>query len=328
MKYWSFFANNHDKRSIEVLMKESFGELYTRLYKENFKELEALRHVEKKYNLGIILTFAAMFILPIINPLFIFLIIIGIIIWGIRAYKAWMKGEYITQTKGNTYEEVFKEKIVGPIIEHTFESAKYNAKQGLDRHEYNKAGYNERINRYFSDDLIIAPLKSDNKISTFISFAEVHTQLETKDADGDKSCVTVFQGLAGSFLIPQNVGRKIYIRSNGRVSGWNKNKVKMDMPEFEKIFDVESDDPILTMRILTADVMTEMIDLYQKYKYSFEVHIINDTVYMRLRTGRMFEPNVFKSSMEYKQLEKYYMVLKALTNISEHIYNTILKLEV
>lgn len=307
-------------------MKESFGELYARLYRENFNELEALRSKAKKDSVWVILATIGIFLLIAINPIFIILLIIGIIVWALRANKK--RQDFKIEKRGQTYPEVFKEKIVGPIIEHTFEAAKYNAKQGLSRYDYVKAGYRDDIDRYFSDDLIIAPLKADKEVSTFITFAEVHTERESRDKDGHTSYSTVFHGLAGSFLIPKNVGKKIYIRNNWSVSGWNKNKVKMDMPEFEKIFDVESDDPILTMRILTADVMAEMIDLYRKYKYRFEIHIINDTVYMRLRTGAMFEPNVFKSSIEYKQLEKYYLVLKALMNIAEHIYDTILRLEV
>ena len=309
-------------------MKESFGQLYARLYRENFEELEALRSKAKRNSVGVIFATATIFILASINPIFILLLIAGLVIWAVRSSRIKGKQSFEVQKRGRTYPEVFKEKIVGPIIEHTFETAKYNAKQGLSSFDYNKAGYNDRYDRFFSDDLIIAPLKADNDISTFITFAEVHTERESRDDDGHTTYVTVFHGLAGSFLIPKNVGKRIYIRSNGRVNGWNKNKVKMDMPEFEKVFDVESDDPILAMRILTSDVMAEMIDLYKKYKYRFEINIINDTVYMRLRTGVMFEPNVFKSSVEYKQIEKYYLVLKALTNIAEHIYDTILRLEV
>ena len=36
------------------------------------------------------------------------------------------------------------------------------------------------------------------------------------------------------------------------------------MSDFEKIFDVESNDKIFAMRILTPDIMTEILDLYRK----------------------------------------------------------------
>lgn len=305
--------------------KESFSELYARLYTENFAELEAMRAKAKKSTSLLIIVIAGIFILASINPIFILLIFLAIIIYAISSSK---NKKVPVEMREKSYPEVFKDKIVTPLIENTFEGAKYMPKQGMTSMEYRRAGYKESYDRFHSEDQIIAPLTVDDKVVTSISFAEVHTERESKDSDGDTTWVTVFYGLAGSFLIPKDTGKNICIRANGRVSNWNKNKVKMDMSEFEKIFDVESDDPILTMRILTSDVMAEMIDLYQKYKYRFEINILQDTVYMRLSTGPMFEPSIFKSSMEYKQIEKYYLVLKALTSIAEHVYDTIAQIEI
>lgn len=305
-------------------MKESFSSLYARLYRENFEELEALREKEKKATTSIIIGIFVFILLGFFNPLLIIFAVIGVFVYLGKKTK---KDNFKVQKREKTYREVFKEKIVGPIIENCFGCAKYDAKVGISSLEYRSAGYNEYYDRYNSEDLIIAPLNVNSEATTVITVSEVHTEREHRDDDGNTSYTTVFCGLAGSFLLPKNTEKKIYIRSNGRVSSWNKNKVKMDMPEFEKIFDVESDDRILAMRILTADVMAEMIDLYKKYKYKFEINIIKDKIYMRLRTGAMFEPGIFKSSMEYKQLEKYYLVLKALISISSHIYDTVSKIE-
>ena len=305
--------------------KESFSELYSRLYSENFAELEAMRAKSKKTTVLVILIIAVTFILASINPIFFILLFVAIIIGTISSAK---NKKVPVEMRGKSYPEVFKEKIVTPLIEYTFEGAKYMPKEGISDFDYRRAEYKESYDRFYSEDKIIAPLRVKDEVVTSISFAEVHTEKESRDSDGDTTWVTVFYGLAGSFLIPKSTRKNIYIRANGRVSNWNKNKVKMDMSEFEKIFDVESDDKILTMRILTSDVMAEMIGLYKKYKYRFEINILNDTVYMRLSTGPMFEPSIFKSSMEYKQIEKYYLVLKALTSIAEHVYETISDLEI
>jgi hypothetical protein len=69
--------------------------------------------------------------------------------------------------------------------------------------------------------------------------------------------------------------------------------------------------------------MAEMVDMYEKYKYSFEIHVIRDTIYMRVYTGEVFEPNIFKDSMEYQTLEKYYNVIEAMMSLSKHIYKVI-----
>ena len=61
----------------------------------------------------------------------------------------------------------------------------------------------------------------------------------------------------------------------------------------------------------------------EKYGYTFEIHIIRDTIYMRVFTGSVFEPNIFKDSMEYQTLEKYYKVIHAMMSLSTHIYKVI-----
>lgn len=320
-------------------MKESFGKVYARLYRENFKELESLRNKARRSKaLAIISVPLIPFVMMVLAgaPAKYIMVIVGLFIIGL-IYSAIIDHSMFRTTKGQPeYVERFKEKIVGPIIENMFEGAKYEAKNGIPIKEYIKAGYRERIDNYSSEDLITAQLKLSGKTTTVISLADVHIELghineELRDVKylnyqiGD---FRPFYGIVGSFSIPKDIGKRIYIRSNGTVADYSKRKVKMDMPEFEKIFDVESEDEVLAMRILTADVMAEMIDLYNKYQYRFEISIINDAVYMRLKTGDMFEPNVFKSSLEYKQLEKYYLVLKALINIATHICDTILKLDI
>ena len=309
-------------------MKESFSELYSRLYRENFEELEALRKQAKKSSVAIIFIVLGVMVLVPLFPLFLPILCIGIPAVIITAIVKTNNTNNKIATRGKTYSEVFKEKVVGPIIENAFLEAQYNAKSGISQLDYNRARYKEGFDRFHSEDLVIAPLRIQDEVKTFITFSEVHTERISTDSDGNTTYSTVFHGLAGSFLLPKSIGTSVYIRSNGRISRFNKNKVDMDMSEFEKLFDVECEDKILAMRILTADVMTEMVELYQKYKYKFEISIINDTVYMRLRTGPVFEPSVFGNSMEYKQLEKYYLILRTITNISSQVYDTIYRLEI
>ena len=252
----------------------------------------------------------------------IFFLSIGLGI--VKTNNYYNKGE----SKEPNYTELFKEKIVKQIIENEFEGAKYYPNSGLTGEQYRKAGYKEYYDRFHSDDLVVAPLTIKEGKNTTFTFSDVHTEQETTDSDGHTSYSTIFSGLAGSFELSKSINTGLYIRSNGRVGFWNKEKVGMDMSDFEKIFDVESNDKIFAMRILTPDIMTEILDLYRKYKYRFEISIINDTVYMRLMTGRMFEPNLFGKAMDYKVVEKYFLVLKALADIATHIYTVIDDIEI
>lgn len=307
-------------------MKRSFNEVYNEMYRENYEELEVLRKQSKKVVVKVIAIILLVIVACIIFPKYEGIILLGsiflLIFYLIIASK---KNPELGKPTG--YREVFKEKVIAPLISNVFEEASFNPLQGISRYEYKEAGYKDDIDRYYSEDLVTAKIIGNDGVKVNIKFAEVHTESEHTDSDGDRTYTTEFRGLAGQVDLNKNINNEIYIRKNWSVSSFNKNKIKMDMSEFEKIFDVEGTDKILTLRILTSEIMTEMIDLYNKYKYRFEIHIINNKIYMRIATGAVFEPNIFKKAIDYKTVERYYLILQAAMNISKHIYDTVNEIE-
>lgn len=305
-------------------MKESFSNLYTRLYNENITELEALRKKEKTKALAILIPILCMFVVVMCMPFLAFLLMPLMMVVIIVAVIKSITGK----SNKVSYTAVFKEKIITPIISNVFEDGKYEPIRGWTRQEYLEGEYRDFFDRYSSEDMVTATITGNDNNKTTIQFAEVHTERESKDKDGHTSYVTVFCGLAGKMELSKDIGTKIYIRNDGLFSGLNKNRVKLDMSEFEKKFDVQCEDKILAVRLLTADVMTEMLDLYNKFKYRFEFHILHNKIYMRIFTGKVFEPNLFKNSMEYKTVEKYYLTLQAMMNISKHINEKLNELDI
>ena len=102
------------------------------------------------------------------------------------------------------------------------------------------------------------------------------------------------------------------------------NIVEMDSSEFEKYFDVYSNSNILSMEILTHDIMEELVNFYVKYKIKFEIVIKNNNIYIRFDTGSMFEPNILRKSNDINTLWVYYSILNFVTNFSFKI-NKLLK---
>ncbi len=308
-------------------MKESFSALYTRLYNENKSELEELRlkskSETKKILFGVLGTFIAMIVLIasgvgiVAVPIVMFVMVAVIIISSLKSAKK--------DSPTRLYRELFKKKIIGPIITNVFEGAEYNPEEGWTIEQYREGEYKEWIDRYNSEDYIKSPIKLKEGLNSTIEFCEVHTERESRDDDGSTSYSTIFHGLASKMNIDKSLGANVYIKRNW--AGYGKNKIKLDSPEFEKNFDIECDNQILAVRLLTADVMSEMVDIKEKYGYSFEMHIIRDKIYMRVFTGPVFEPNIFKESLEYQTVEKYYNMLQAMMNLSTHIYKVIDEIE-
>ena len=304
-------------------MREGFGSLYTRLYNENKAELETLRlkskEETKKLLIGILIFFGGFFVLAAtgIVTFLMPVIVLGMIVVIFKSAKSSKYKESPTFL----YKKLFKEKIIIPLITNIFEGATYRPEAGWTKSEYVEGGYERWIDRYRSEDLITAPMKLKDGVKSTIEFCEVHTERESRDRDGHTSYTTIFHGIASKMKIDKNLGTDIYIDRNW--VGGGKQAVKLDSPEFEKKFDVRADDKIMAVRVLTSDVMAEMVDMREKYGYTFEIHVIRNTIYMRVFTGSVFEPNIFKDSMEYQTLEKYYKVIHAMMSLSTHIYKVI-----
>ncbi len=307
-------------------MKESFSELFTRLYNENITELEKLRKKEKSKTVISGVIACAVFVFGLIKPKIALMLLPGLllilfilIIIGLFVKKKNNKKGYIS---------CFKEKVIAPLVSNIFEDGKYEPNNGLTKSQYMAAEYKDDIDRYESEDLITAKITLNDNVKSDLQFSEVHTMSKHTDSDGHSSYSTEFRGLAGEMQLGKDVGTKIYIRNNSEINKATKNRVKLDMSEFENKFDVECEDKILAVRLLTSDVMTEMLELYNKFKYKFEIHILNQKIYMRLHTGEMFEPEVFQSSMEFQIVQRYYLALQATMDVFKHINEKIIELEI
>ena len=99
-----------------------------------------------------------------------------------------------------------------------------------------------------------------------------------------------------------------------------KEKLEMDSTEFEKLFDVSSEDNIIGMQILTHDVMELLID-YRKYlKRPFDICIYEDTIYIRIHCGTMFEAKInSKTFVDKEQTEQYYNMLRFVYKLAKEV---------
>lgn len=307
----------------EVEEKESFISLYTRLYNENFEELERLRKKESTTIAKWLLPFALIIIgSSVFTPLCFFGLLIAVGMMITTIVKACKRKVTVNE---KSYKEVFKEKIITPVIKNAIPESEYFPYEGISKIEYARGKW-EGYDRYSSDDKLIVPLKLANNETAKLCISEVHTENMHEDDEGNVSYSTVFHGMCGYINLPKNLNGYIKVKKNGFNLFGNKNRVKMDMSEFEKVFDVESDDKIKAMQLLTSDVMYDMLDIVKKYKTKFEMYIVNDVMHIRFHTGAMFEPEIFGKAMQLDNLKKYFdlttMVQKTVTDICNVVIET------
>ncbi len=314
--------------------EENFGTLYTRLYNENFVTLEKLRRKEQTTALfsilGCIVIFFALIVLFKVKTLEGFLIpiivTVSIIVSLVRNIKKKMFLGYMARN----YISEFKTKVIGPIINNAIPNSIYNKRGRIDRFAYDSSGLAESYDQYKSEDLIEFNMELPNKQDKMvhIKLSEVLTKQRIENDNGRDHYVTKFNGMLGVAQLTKDIEGYIKITKNGRISKKSHRKVEMDIAEFEKMFDVESTNKVLAMRVLTSDVIIALMDLLLESKIKFEFNIRKDILYVRFHTGPMYEPSLFRKSLEFASIKRFYTNTKLLLNVCRQIALVVDELEI
>ena len=220
------------------------------------------------------------------------------------------------------YTRLFKENVIGALVGNFYEDLRYEPAGSISRNVYNEGRYNEYYNRYKSEDYIEG--KIDNKY--FIEMAEVKTEKEETERDSDgntrTTTYTVFHGLFAKVQMDKSLQTSLQIRDNWDTSRGE--RVRMDSAMFEKYFDVASDNKIITMQILTHDVMEMLMDFRNNSKIKFDISIYGTQMYLRFNTGDVFElKSLKKGAFDKAMLNKYYDILDFTYTLSRKIIELI-----
>ncbi|MCC8174006.1 MAG: DUF3137 domain-containing protein, partial [Odoribacter sp.] len=235
-------------------------------------------------------------------------LIVGIIIWVIII-------SIITSGK-KKLSAYYKQHIIAPFVEALLENGKYEPNNGISSKTFNECGLFQKPDRYNCEDLMYG-----QKGQTTVSFSEVHAQEKrtTTDSKGRTQTywVTIFKGFmfVADFHKHFN-GRTVVSRK--RFSLWNKNRVKLEDPEFEKRFNVYSPDQVEARYILSTSMMQRITELDRKFNGNVQLSFVNSNVVIAISSSRnYFEFNIWKSVNEPGLLREEYNIIDTLVSIVE-----------
>ena len=265
----------------------------------------------------------------IILSLIIYMISRILIILGIKSPYSKIKFAKITNKKvSNEFKKMYnsiikeyKDTFIKNFINKINSKLNYDKNGGQDLYNYYlDAEYRDKkFNDFCTDDY----MSCYNEDGTSIDICDV--ALKNKDEKGNY-INTVYEGLFSVSFFNISIPNEVRIKKN-QVKTKN-NRVEMDSKEFEKYFDVYSDSNILTMEILTHDIMQEIIDFYNLYKIDFEMLLKRNKMYIRFNTGSMFEPNILKKSSNIKSLWVFYNVINFVTTFTIRMNKLLKDLEI
>lgn len=288
---------------------KSFNEIYEKVYKESNTTLEQARN--KATNGMLLIIFIILMVGTIFSVITKSFLLIFMALLIIALYIAFSRNR-------RNYTKLFKEKVIRTFVKEYSSTLEYLPSKGIGKLSYIKGEF-ERPDRFFSEDLITGTLEDGNRIS----MSEVISEIESRDSDGNVEYLTIFYGLFAEIKLNKTVLANIKIRKNSFTLIKPKDKIEMDSSEFEKVFNVYGTNPIITMQLLTADVMQMLMDFKEQNRFTPEITINENNMYIRFNTGEVFEANMLKKALDYDTLLKYYNIINFTLELTEKILKNI-----
>lgn len=296
-------------------MTDDFRRRYIELYNTNISQLELERKKILFTYISCIVILILSFLISIISQS-IFALYIGSAIVLIIFF--------ISIKSISNYSKLFKNNIIASLLRTINDKLTYKPSSGIEPNIYKSSQFeNSMFNIYKYDDYISGYIDENTKIN----LCDLQVKLETGSGK-NRNVKELFTGLFGYFECSKNINTVIKIKRNSIKFFKNNSAVNMDSSIFEKYFDVYSHNKIITMQMLTPEVMELVLDFYSKYDIEFEISIIDNIVYFRFFTGKMFETKIFKNSMDRELLWGYYTIINFVLEFSKKVNSIVNDLEI
>lgn len=233
-------------------------------------------------------------------------------------------GIYAWQIK--SYVHDFKDQIIAKIVKFVDESLTYDKHSYLPESDFQACKiYQRRPDRYKGDDRVRGQVGS-----TQIDFSEIHAQYVTRDSKGRTQTHTIFKGLffkgdfnkyfhGETFVLPDK-SEKLFGNFFQKMNVSRPPLVKLEDPEFEKLFVVYGTDQIESRYILSPALMKRITDFRNKTGRGIGLAFVRSCVYMTIPYSRnLFEPKVFQTLLNFSPIRQYFEDVAMAVGIVEDL---------
>lgn len=292
------------------LEKASDIQTYVDMLKNN-KDLEEKR---KKYNncklyvlLIIIIVGCICFFTNWFHPIIIFVVI--------------LVSAVIFALANAGYTKVYKDQVITSILKNYDKDLNYMPENGIKKEIYRTAKF-EFFDRYTTEDLIVGKI-----CELEFALADVHTEIETTDSDGNTSYSTVFRGPVAVVELNKFKDLVLNISDNNSKLFKGNEYVELDNQMFEEKYDVFTNNDVVAMRILTPTLTTKILEMHDKFGFFFEIKLIDGLVFFRFHSDTLFNPCPSNIEKEATDIAFYFNMLDGMKNIMEEIIKTLNEFE-
>lgn len=295
------------------------------------KRLEYVRTVQVGYQagaivfgvvaIGCVVGYLRMHLSPIPSTL---VLVFAACVWAAASSSA---------AQGN-YARDFKALVMPPLVAQ-FGALSYNPIGGLGQDEFNRTCLFERCDRFGAEDLIEGFVGA-----TRLRFCEVHAEKEhtTRDSEGktQTSSSSIFKGLffvfdfnkhfeGQTFVLPEGwVGSQggvlqVFQRAGAPTAGRGQ-LVRLEDPDFERLFQVGSTDQIEARYILSTSLMRRFVELRTRHSCFISAAFLGGNLYLTLtRDASWFEAPPLHTALDANALAPILDQLRLTTGIVEEL---------
>ena len=243
--------------------------------------------------------------------------------------------------KQMNFTNEYKDKVLKKIMNNFYDELEYFPNKPMPEYIYKEANY-ERYDIYESNDYFEALINNKYGIQVAeVLTKEIDEQYKMNNMNNfdykyqygnqelSQNTEIKFRGLFAKIDMGKSINSELKIMQDGKMI-FEKNKVNMDSSEFEKYFDVKSSNQIITMQILTSDVMEELVEFENKTKMKFDIYINNKELYIRFHSGSLsVDISDFKNgALDEAIMKKYFYMLNFTYNLSSRLIEVINDIEI
>ncbi|MFT5387635.1 MAG: hypothetical protein ACI9E5_000766 [Candidatus Omnitrophota bacterium] len=227
------------------------------------------------------------------------------------------------------YVKAFKGQVIERIVHFIDPALKYSRESYIPHNEFKTSKlFLQHADKYKGDDRVTGRVGV-----TSLDFSELHAQYVTRDSKGRRSYHTFFKGLffvgdfnkhfkGQTFVLPDSAEKMF-----GGIGKWMQGKnmsrpalVKLEDPDFEKLFVVYGTDQIESRYVLSTSMMRRMTEFKRKTGRKVWFSFINNKIYMAIYYRKnLFEPRIFKTLLDFKPIEEYFEDLSFAIGIVEDL---------
>ena len=259
---------------------------------------------------------------------FMFLIFSTIFIffaWYIKYYRQYHAG--------------FKDTIIPKIVAFVDERLHYDKTGSVSREEFIASHlFNDRVDQYHGEDLVSGTLGE-----TAIRFSEVRAKRvdiirqgassSRTDRRTKKTVTPIFNGLffvadfnksfKGTTVVLPDTAQKLFGDLGQALQAFNVQNgelIKLEDPEFEKMFVVYGQDQVEARYVLSTSLMRRLMAFQSRTDKTIRLSFSASKLYLAIAfENELFEPKIRESLLNISHVQAYYDDLKLVVDVVEEL---------